>query len=129
MATSTKGKTTKPRVKKTKSIAEREEEHYEYLCSLYEGIPSNKRKLVEGLLREAARLKVSLDDLWEDIKTHGNVDLDDKGREMERPASAIFTTRDKSYRACIAKLDDLLPAKKDQPTGFLSKLDDEDEEE
>lgn len=109
------------------SIKEREEATYNYLKALYEGIPENKQKLVEGLIREAARLKVSLDDLWEDISLHGNVEIDDQGREKERPTSSIFTSRDKSYRACIKHLDSLLPVKS-ASSGF-SKLDEDEDED
>ena len=106
---------------------DKEERIYQSLVDLYSEIPENKKKLVDGLVREAARLKVSLDDLWEDIQQNGNVITDEKGFEKERPTSAIFTSRDKSYRSCIRHLDSLLPAGT-RSTGF-SKLDDEDEEE
>ena len=109
------------------SIKKREEEYYNYLIALYQDIPANKLKLAEGLLREAARLKVSLDDLWVDFQKHGNVRIDDDGYEKERPASSIFTSRDKSYRACIKHLDSLLPAK--SSSGGLSKLGDDDDED
>lgn len=112
---------------KVKTVQEREAEHYAYLKALYSEIPPNKMKLVDGLLHEAARLKVSLDDLWADIAQNGNTELDSKGREVERSVSAIFTTRDKSYRATIKHLDALLPAKA-ASKGF-SKLDDDDEDE
>ena len=109
------------------TIKQREEAYYNDLIDLYKDIPANKLKLADGLLREAARLKVSLDDLWKDIQKNGNVSVDDDGREKERPASSIFTSRDKSYRACIKHLDSLLPAK--HTTGGLSKLGDEDDED
>lgn len=106
---------------------DKEEKIYEELKALYKDIPANKLQLCDGLLREAARLKVSLDDLWADIKENGSTELDERGKEKERPASAIFSTRDKSYRACIKHLDSLLPAGA-KSSGF-SKLDDDEEEE
>ena len=106
---------------------EKEEKIYLELKELYRDIPTNKQSLCDGLIREAARLKVSLDELWEDILENGNVELDASGKEKERPTSSIFTSRDKSYRSCIRHLDSLLPAGT-RSTGF-SKLDDEDEEE
>ena len=106
---------------------DKEEAIYNELIKLYDQIPENKKELVKGLIREAARLKVSLDELWEDIQKNGNTITDEKGFEKERPTSAIFTSRDKSYRSCIRHLDSLLPAGT-RSTGF-SKLDDEDEEE
>ena len=106
---------------------DKEEEIYQELKALYKDIPSNKLSLVDGLIREAARLKVSLDILWADLKENGSVELDDHGKEKERPTSAIVSTRDKSYRACIKHLDSLLPAGA-KSTGF-SKLDDEEDED
>ena len=107
---------------------QRENNYYEYLLKLYEGIPANKLKLVDGLLHEAARLKVSLDDLWADIAVNGNTELNARGQEVERTNSMIFTTRDKSYRATIKHLDALLPGKA-EAKGFSKLLDDEDEDE
>lgn len=107
---------------------DKELKYYNELAKLYEEIPDNKRKLCDGLLLEAARLKVSLDDLWEDIQQNGNVITDDKGFEKERPTSAIFTSRDKSYRAAIKSLEALLPAGASKSSGF-SKLDDEEDDD
>ena len=111
-----------------KSEKNREQIEYDRLSQLYQRIPENKRSLVEGLLWQAARLRVSLDDLWEDIKKNGNTELfkqANNGVEFprERPESKIFATRDKSYLAIIKKLDELLPVQ-EKSSGF-SKLTDE----
>lgn len=106
---------------------DKEEEIYQELKAIYKDIPSNKLQLVDGLIREAARLKVSLDILWADLKENGSTELDERGKEKERPTSAIFSTRDKSYRATIKSLEALLPAGA-KSTGF-SKLDDEEDED
>lgn len=108
----------------------KEQAEYDRLAELYQDIPANQRKLVDGLLVEAARLKVSLDELWEDISTNGDTMMVNKGTtivEIERPSAKIFTSRDKSYRAVIRHLDDLLPSKVVKK-GF-NKLDDDDEED
>ena len=106
----------------------REVQEYERLSILYERIPENKRKLVEGLLWQAARLRISLDDLWEDIKANGNTEMFKQANDgvefpRERPESKIFATRDKSYLAIIKKLDEMLPVQ-EVKSGF-SKLSDE----
>lgn len=102
------------------------QKEYERLKVLYKDIPANKKELVEGLLVEAARLKISLDELWEDLLTNGNTELNERGKEVERVNSSIFTTRDKSYRATLKHLDSLLPAGAKQ-SGF-SKLDEDDDD-
>ena len=93
----------------------REQSEYERLSLLYQNIPANKRSLVDGLLWQAARLRVSLDDLWKDIKKNGHTELfkqKDDGVEYmrERPEAKIFSTHDKNYLAIIKKLDEMLPA-------------------
>ena len=114
--------------KKTKSTkTSREQKEYDRLSELYQNIPPNKRSHVDGLHWQAARHRVSLDDLWEDIKVNGNTELFKQANDgvefpRERPESKIFAIRDKSYLSIIKKLDELLPAQ-EAKSGF-SKLDD-----
>lgn len=113
-------------MKGTKASAKnREQSEYDRLSELYQNIPSNKRALVDGLLWQAARLRVSLDDLYEDLKKNGNTEMFKQANDgvefpRERPESKIFATRDKSYLSIIKKLDELLPVQ-EKPSGF-SKL-------
>lgn len=113
-------------VKRTKTTTkDREKAEYDRIAVLYQNIPANKRVLVDGLLWQAARLRVSLDDLYEDLKKNGNTEMFKQANDgvefpRERPESKIFATRDKSYLAIIKKLDELLPAQ-EKPSGF-SKL-------
>lgn len=121
----TAAKKTKTTVKKIQKS--REELEYDRLNKLYKDIPENKRSLVDGLIHQAARLRVQLDDLWEDLKKKGNVEPfqqknDGVTFDRERPESKIFIQSDKNYLAIIKKLDEMLPAK-EAKAGF-SKLDD-----
>ena len=89
-----------------------EKKEYMRLSKLYENIPDNKRKLVDGLIWQAARLRVSLDNLWEDIKANGEAEVFKQGSDAfkrERPEAKLFTARDKSYQAVIKQLNELLP--------------------
>lgn len=123
----TKKTTTKTKKAPVKPPKSREEIEYERLNELYIDIPANKRSLVDGLIHQAARLRVQLDDLWEDIKLKGTVEEFQQKNDgvtfnRERPESKIFIQSDKNYLAIIKKLDEMLPAK-EAKTGF-SKLDD-----
>lgn len=94
------------------------------LKKLYEDIPDNKKELVDGLLVQAARLRVSLNNLWDDLQENGETEVFKQGNDAfkrERPESKIFTARDKNYQAIMKQLDALLPAKS-QKSGF-AKLD------
>ena len=95
---------------------------HDRLAELYADIPENKRKLVEGLIDQAARMRVSLDICWEDIRKKGRTELQTKSNgaeaEVERDVSKIFTATDRSYQAIIKMLNDLLPS-----VSGVSKLD------
>lgn len=106
----------------------KEKAEYKRLSQLYKTITPNKRELVDGLLQQAARLKVSLDILWADIEAHGETEIFRQGKDefkRERPESKVFTARDRAYSSIIKQLNDLLP-----PGGAMSKLSllDDDEE-
>ena len=121
-----KAKTTGTAPKRIKAVAKsREQEEYERLSVLYKTIPANKRALVDGLLWQAARLRVSLDDLYADLQKNGNTEMFKQANDgvefpRERPESKIFSARDKSYLSIIKKLDELLPVQ-EVKSGF-SKL-------
>ena len=120
---------TKTAPRKIKAVTKsREQTEYERLSVLYQNIPSNKRSLVDGLLWQAARLRVSLDDLYADLQKNGNTEMFKQANDgvefpRERPESKIFATRDKSYLSIIKKLDDLLPVQ-EVKSGFAKLSDD-----
>ena len=108
----------------------KEKNEIERIKALYANIPENKKKLVEGLIVQAARLRISLDELWLDLQKNGNTEPFRQNAEgiefqRERPESKIFIARDKNYLAIIKKLDEMLPPEETK-TG-LSKLLDNDE--
>ncbi|MGG0261503.1 hypothetical protein ABEY48_15015 [Bacillus mycoides] len=85
------------------------------LQRLFKDIPPNKLKVVEGLIIQAARLRVLLDEMWVDISENGDYELfsqSDKTDpyERDRPVARFYNTRDQSYQRVIKQLTDLLPA-------------------
>lgn len=42
------------------------------LQELYKNIPENQKKLTEGLIIQAARLRILLDEMWIDITENGD---------------------------------------------------------
>lgn len=109
---------------KTKVVTEQGE--LKRLKLLYADIPDNKKELVDGLLVQAARLRVSLDQLWQDLQSNGETEVFKQGNDAfkrERPESKIFTARDKNYQAIMKQLDALLPAKSTKSS--FAKLDEE----
>lgn len=84
------------------------------LTAIYCGLPPNQMKTVEGLIVEAARLRVRLDYLWQDLQENGETELFTQSEktepyERERPQSRTYTATNKSYQAIIKQLSDLCP--------------------
>lgn len=54
-------------------MEKRVNEEEKRIAQLFETIPKNLKELVEGLITQAARLKVLLDDNWKDILQNGDM--------------------------------------------------------
>lgn len=84
------------------------------LSNLFKGIPEPQREIVKGLITQAARLRILLDDNWKDILENGEYE---KFRQSEnqlpydrkRPIVENYDNRDKTYQSIIKQLTDLLP--------------------
>ncbi|MGM0122727.1 hypothetical protein IGI37_000093 [Enterococcus sp. AZ194] len=93
------------------------------LKKLFKDIPSNKLKAVDGLIIQAARLKILLDEMWIDISENGDVEMfcqSDKQDpyERERPMAKLFNSRDMSYQRIMKQLTDLIPLEKEGGTNI-----------
>ena len=103
-------------------MAKKNEEQLEIsrLTEIYKGLPPKQFALVQGLIAEAARLRVRCNALWEDLQDKGEVELfaqgDQEPYERERPASRIYTAANKSYQSIIKQLNDMIP-KDEAPAG------------
>ena len=91
-----------------------EQSEVKRLTKIYRNLPPKKFALAQGLIAEAARLRVRLDYLWKDLQEHGESEWftqSDKTEpyERERPASRVYTATNKSYQAIIKQLNDMVP--------------------
>ena len=87
------------------------------LTEIYKELPPNQLVVVQGLIVQAARMRVRLDYLWEDIQKNGETELfvqsvKTEPYERERPAARLFTATDKNYQAIIKQLNELTPPSK-----------------
>lgn len=92
------------------------------LTEIYQGLPPKQFALAQGLIAEAARLRVRLDKLWEDLTENGEVEMFSQSEntdpyERERPASRIYTATNKSYQSIIKQLNDMIPKDDGAPAG------------
>lgn len=87
------------------------------LIRLFKDIPESKLKTVEGLIIQAARLRILLDEMWVDISEKGDVEMFSQSEkqepyERERPTAKLFNSRDLSYQRIMKQLTDLIPEEK-----------------
>jgi len=96
------------------TIKVREADEVARLRQLYQALPPKQLALAEGLIIQAARLRVRLDKLWAELEEKGETEWFTQSEktepyERERPASRTFTATDKSYQSIIKQLNDMLP--------------------
>ena len=106
-----------------------ERDEIERLTEIYRGLPPKQFALAQGLIIQAARLRVRLDKLWAELQEKGETEWftqSDKTDpyERERPASRTFTATDKSYQSIIKQLNDMLPAETEKADDLELNLDD-----
>lgn len=87
----------------------------ERLSAIFADIAPDKKSVCEGLIVQAARLRVMLDRAWKDIDANGDTEMFSQSPttdpyERERPVARLFNTRDKNYQTTIKMLIDMLPA-------------------
>jgi len=95
------------------------------LTRVYKNLPSGKMAIAQGLIAEAARLRVLCNLLWADIEANGMTEWfrqsdDQEAYERERPAARQYMTANKNYQAIIKQLNDMVPT--DVPGQKGSKL-------
>lgn len=83
------------------------------LNRLFKDIPEKKKKAVEGLVIQAARLRVLLDEMWIDISENGDYELFSQSEnqvpyERERPIAKLYNARDASYQRVMKQLTELI---------------------
>ena len=98
------------------------------LKRIYKSLPKTQLAVCDGLIVQAARLRVRLNQLWTDIQENGETEMfsqSDKTDpyERERPAARLFTATDKNYQSIIKQLNDLCPPDQevDDLAEFLSR--------
>jgi|LauGreDrversion4_2_1035121.scaffolds.fasta_scaffold37641_4 hypothetical protein len=93
-------------------------------------LPEDRLKIADGIIRRAAFMQVTLEDLEDDIKVNGTTENFSQARDIEydreRPSVRIYNTLVKNYAAAMKQIVDMLPQndtakKKDQLLEFLKR--------
>lgn len=96
------------------------------LKKIYKEFPKDKVKVLEGLIYNAAFMKVALKDLRDDLMQNGLTELFEQGEQAfnrERPEAKQYTTFIQRYSQVMKQLIDLLPPEqKEQEEDALMKF-------
>lgn len=79
---------------------------------LYKDFPKDKAKALEGLMSEAAFMRITLEETKQNIIKNGTTELFEQGEQCfnrERPEVKIYTTFIQRYSNVMKQLIDLLP--------------------
>lgn len=82
------------------------------LWRLFRLLPKDKRKAVEGLIQEAAFMRVTLEETRHIIDQQGIIEVFEQGSQRflrEHPATKVYNTMINRYVAVCKQLFDMLP--------------------
>lgn len=83
------------------------------LKKLFKEFDKAKSKSLEGLIENAAFMRITLDELREDLLVNGTTELFEQGEQTfnrERPEAKQYTTFIQRYSQVMKQLIDLLPS-------------------
>ena len=96
------------------------------LSKNYAEIDGKTRSIIRGLIQRAAFMRVSLEELEDDLNENGFTDWfsqgDQEPYQRKRPSAELYNTLNANYQKIIKQLTDLLPKEplesKDGGDGF-----------
>lgn len=99
---------------RVESMESRVENERNRLHGLFSDIPEYQLEVAEGLIIQASRLRILLDDNWRDILENGEYEKfsqskDQKPYDRKRPIVENYDNRDKTYKDIIKQLNEMLP--------------------
>lgn len=105
------------------------------LNRIYKNIDKDNKAIIEGLIRRAAYMRVTLEDWEEDIVKNGCTEMFTQSintppYERERPVARLYNTMNTNYQKIIKQLSDLVPKPetgKEKDDGFAAFVNGRDE--
>ena len=84
------------------------------LTGIYKDVPKEHKGILDGLIKRAAFMRVTLEDMEADLDENGFVELFTQSEktepyERERPVARLYNTMNKNYQSIIKQLSDLVP--------------------
>ena len=104
-------------IKTEKTKAERTTTEKNRLNRIYKDISKENKSIIEGLINRAAFMRITLEDMEQDLDEKGFVEPFSQSEklepyERERPVARLYNTMNKNYQSIIKQLSDLLPKEK-----------------
>ena len=83
------------------------------LTKIYKNLPPKEFAIAQGLIVQAARIRVHLDTLSEDLAENGLTELFKQSEKVEpykktRPEADLFIKLDKNYQSIIRQLNEMI---------------------
>lgn len=105
------------------------------LKRIYKNIDKDNKAIIDGLIKRAAYMLVTLEDWEKDISENGYYEmftqsLNTPPYERERPVARLYNTMNKNYQSIIKQLSDLVPkpdTKKEKDDGFEAFISERDD--
>lgn len=100
----------KQQIAKTKRI----NKEIRRLEEIFKDMPEDIKAIADGLIKQAAYMRIQLEDYIEDLDTNGYVEMFTQSPktppyERERPVARLYATANRNYQNIIKQLSDLLP--------------------
>ena len=104
-----------------KSKASRIKAERKLLDSLYAAMDPNRKALAEGLLENAAFMRIELQDLAKELQEKGWTELFSQGNQepypRARPQGQMYNSTNGNYQKVIKQLDAMLPRQEQTAPG------------
>ncbi|MCI8838146.1 MAG: hypothetical protein HFG74_08805 [Hungatella sp.] len=97
------------------------------LKKIFREVEENRKRTVEGLIKRAAFMRVSLEEFEQDLNENGFTEQFQQGEKQDpydrkRPVADLYNTMNTSYQKIIKQLTDLLPEGKGEEDELLEFL-------
>lgn len=84
------------------------------LNSIYAKIDKKEKSVMDGLIKRAAFMRVTLEDMEEDLDCNGFTEMFTQSEktdpyERERPVARLYNTMNKNYQSIMKQLSEFLP--------------------
>lgn len=92
------------------------------LLKIFKGLPTKRRAVLDGLIKRAAYMRISLEDMEADLNENGFVEFFSQSDkcdpyERERPIARQYNAVNKNYQNVMKMLNDTLKAEPDEKPG------------